>query len=636
MAVNPKTPGVYLEEIPVLPASVAEVATAIPAFIGYVEKAENGATYLPLNVPVRITSLKEFETLFGTAEAQSFQIDIDDVGTTSVQRNITASPLTSSKFKMYYQVQMFYLNGGGPCYIVPVGFYSLTGDSQDVSASDLTTGLAALAKYDEPTLLVFPDVMGLVDNGAANANDYETSFANVATVYNAALDQCNELQDRFTIMDVVTNSLYGTDDDNFRSLTVGINNLKYGAAYYPDLNSTLGYVTSNTLLHINSYKKNGTNFSQVVGVYTDTATVAIDILNKLNSAIYKFNIAYANAKRLTSSLSTSSSIVGGISLLKSNLDALNSALPASPGANSLHLALKTALEPSASNVPKLSTLITATTGGGSPGTFYAAATTYAGTANTSNANGLLAKYASTLSDLISLRDDVYEQLALKPDFVIGSFDYVKTNNPALYSLLSAKVNGFGVSLSPCGAVAGIYARVDNDRGVWKAPANVGVFAVTGPVLNITNAQQDGLNVDPTGGKSINCVRAFTGRGTIVWGARTLAGNDNEWRYVNVRRFFNFAEESIRKATAFVVFEPNNANTWLRVKGMIDAFLTGLWRDGALAGATTKEAFFVNVGLGTTMNADDILNGRMIVEVGLAAVRPAEFIILRFEHKLQES
>jgi phage tail sheath protein FI len=104
----------------------------------------------------------------------------------------------------------------------------------------------------------------------------------------------------------------------------------------------------------------------------------------------------------------------------------------------------------------------------------------------------------------------------------------------------------------------------------------------------------------------------------------------------VRRLFIYVEESVKKATEFVVFEPNTANTWFRVKGMIEAFLTGLWRDGALAGSTTQDAFFVNVGLGVTMTADDILNGRMIVEVGMAAVRPAEFIILRFEHKLQES
>jgi hypothetical protein len=145
-----------------------------------------------------------------------------------------------------------------------------------------------------------------------------------------------------------------------------------------------------------------------------------------------------------------------------------------------------------------------------------------------------------------------------------------------------------------------------------------------------------LNVDPTSGKSINAIRYFTGKGVLIWGSRTLAGNDNEWRYVPVRRFFNFAEESIKKGTEWVVFEPNDANTWARVKAMIENFLLKQWRAGALAGAKPEHAFFVKVGLGVTMTALDILEGRMNIEIGMAVVRPAEFIILKFSHKLQES
>ena len=180
-----------------------------------------------------------------------------------------------------------------------------------------------------------------------------------------------------------------------------------------------------------------------------------------------------------------------------------------------------------------------------------------------------------------------------------------------------------------GVIAGIYAAVDNARGVWKAPANVSVSDVIQPTIQITAENQDGMNVDPTAGKSVNAIRAFTGIGTLVWGARTLAGNDNDWRYVNVRRFCIFAEESIRKATMQFVFEPNDANTWVKVKGMIENFLTTLWRQGALMGSKPVDAFSVSVGLGTTMTALDILEGRMIVVVGLCPVRPAEFIILQF-------
>jgi hypothetical protein len=211
---------------------------------------------------------------------------------------------------------------------------------------------------------------------------------------------------------------------------------------------------------------------------------------------------------------------------------------------------------------------------------------------------------------------------------------IRASETALYAAARTALDAQRVVLPPSAAVAGIYCRVDRDQGVWKAPANVGVLAVLGPVAKITDADQDNLNVDPTAGKSVNAIRAFTGKGTLVWGARTLAGNDNEWRYVSVRRLFITIEESARKATAFAVFEPNDANTWLKVKAMIESYLYGLWERGALAGSKPESAFFVRVGLGTTMTPQDVLEGRMVVEIGVAAVRPAEFIILRFSHKLQ--
>jgi phage tail sheath protein FI len=213
---------------------------------------------------------------------------------------------------------------------------------------------------------------------------------------------------------------------------------------------------------------------------------------------------------------------------------------------------------------------------------------------------------------------------------------IQSTNTALYNQIKAALNQQRVVLPPSAAVAGIYAQVDRERGVWKAPANVSVAAVIGPTTKITHREQEDLNIDPNAGKSINAIREFTGKGTLVWGARTLAGNDNEWRYVPVRRLFNMIEESARKATAFAVFEPNDATTWLKVKAMIESFLYGLWERGALAGSTPKAAYFVHVGLGKTMTPQQVLEGLMIVEIGVAAVRPAEFIILRFSHKLQEA
>lgn len=145
-----------------------------------------------------------------------------------------------------------------------------------------------------------------------------------------------------------------------------------------------------------------------------------------------------------------------------------------------------------------------------------------------------------------------------------------------------------------------------------------------------------MNIDPGPGKSVNAIRPFNGKGILVWGARTLDGNSSEWRYISVRRFFIMVEESAKKATVQFVFEPNDANTWTKIRAMIENFLTVLWRDGALAGSKPEQAFFVKCGLGQTMTAQDILDGKLIVEIGMAAVRPAEFIILRFMHKLQEA
>ena len=205
----------------------------------------------------------------------------------------------------------------------------------------------------------------------------------------------------------------------------------------------------------------------------------------------------------------------------------------------------------------------------------------------------------------------------------------------MYNLLKLEIEKLTLTLPPSTSVAGIYARVDSIRGVWKAPANESVNSTMEPSIKITHEQQEDLNVH-TSGKSINAIRSFAGKGIMVWGARTLAGNDNEWRYVPVRRFFNMVEESVKKATEQFVFEPNDANTWVKVRAMIENFLILQWRAGALTGAKPDQAFYVRVGLGETMSADDILNGIMNVEIGMAAVRPAEFIILKFSHKMQEA
>lgn len=190
-------------------------------------------------------------------------------------------------------------------------------------------------------------------------------------------------------------------------------------------------------------------------------------------------------------------------------------------------------------------------------------------------------------------------------------------------------------LPPSAAMAGIYTMVDNTRGVWKAPANVGVSSTVSPAVSISHEEQEELNV-PVSGKSVNAIRSFTGEGIKVWGARTLDGNSLDWRYINVRRTMIMLEQSIRNATKAYVFEPNEANTWVNIKCMISNFLNGIWKRGGLAGASPDDAYDVRVGLGETMTPEDVLEGILRVTVLVAITRPAEFIEITFQQQMQKS
>jgi hypothetical protein len=178
-----------------------------------------------------------------------------------------------------------------------------------------------------------------------------------------------------------------------------------------------------------------------------------------------------------------------------------------------------------------------------------------------------------------------------------------------------------INVPPSGHIAGVWARNDNTRGVHKAPANEVVLGAVGVAAGITKGEQDTLN--PVG---VNCIRTFPGRGIRVWGARTLS-SDPAWRYVNVRRLFNYVEKSIERGTQWVVFEPNDPDLWARVRRDVGAFLTGVWRSGALFGLTPEQAFFVKCD--EELNPPDVRDrGQLIIEIGLAPVKPAEFVIFR--------
>lgn len=764
MATYKKTPGVYVDEISTLPPSVADVATAIPAFIGYTQFAYNEAgKSVDRIVPRRISTMLEYERYFGGAFPSTFVVETIEDTPKQISRT------TRSNYILYYGLKLYFDNGGGPCYIVSVGSYL-----DEPKADAFKSGLDAIALEDEPTLLVFPEAIYL------SPDDYKD-------VCNKALEQCKALGDRFTIMDVQKADTKATlFRGKIRSET---EYLKYGAAYMPFLNTSIPFEYQEAGVTVKSKAEKhfkGVLLSGPVGnlkatytgalsnpqieVVKDTAItkplIEFDIANSASDTMIikikedkvsagvlltawaltterkGFDISpettgdispFGPAELTKTHTSYSAKIPGSATknflTVKNNPTSAGSSPPEVeivtgtaateliPAAGKLTIKVASAATiqnvvdawttlknsgasqhgfdivpgPEATLASTLSftdgtsamgeetnAVITRNTAGqlsvkydgsfsapkvavaldvelpaAEPVKFVFNLTKESLTIITKNpktaAADILASWTGLKEDKIGFKlesatgfiqemtaQDLTEDLSAAESVSEDFLNTLKDTKTARYNQVRQVLAKERVELPPSPAIAGIYARVDRDRGVWKSPANVSVMSVTGLTQTITADDQENLNVDAVSGKSINVIRGFTGKGILVWGARTLAGNDNEWRYISVRRLFNLIEESVQKSTSFAVFEPNDAGTWLKVKAMIDSYLYGLWQQGALAGSVPEQAYVVNVGLGKTMTTQDILEGRMNVEIGLAAVRPAEFIYLKFSHKLQEA
>ena len=659
-----KTPGIYVEEISKLPASVAQVETAIPAFIGYTEKAVKNGRSIVLK-PTKIKSLLEYEVCFGVGPSPK-KIDV----TLDANNGVSKVEITPN-FYLYDSLRMFYINGGGDCYIVSVKEGGYPSSTADVSLDELTAGLNTLLKEDEPTLIIIPEQVLLDDS-------------EMATLQQAVLSQCNTLQDRFGIFDIKDDEEDGVD--NFRD-GIGVNSLKYGAAYFPFLRTTLSFnydysairsniVKNNAPVTLSGVSPDSKITDQLDNVLDDLASPVEAFLKNVSSVlpapfnVAPYEVAYDKAWSNISSLGTKAELETRVNYLKELLEAFialtgfkdkddYNEIDDKTVADLHNLAKAAGTAPNFSPIEKcIRTLLEYdmgyTVNGGTDTTPLAvvdSTSDFAGydltniTANSgiygptpaaspvkTVVNAARPYFQALHDSVIELIKDFYNKVQARATNLDA---HLKTSNP-IYANIVKAIKEEGIVLPPSGAIAGIYAYVDSNRGVWKAPANVSISAVVGPTIKIDDNDQRNMNVDVNGGKSVNAIRSFAGKGTLVWGARTLAGNDNEWRYIPVRRLYNMVEESVKKATSWVVFEPNDANTWVKVKGQIENFLNTLWRDGALAGAVPADAYFVMVGLGTTMTSQDILEGRINIEIGMAAVRPAEFIILKFSHMLQKS
>ncbi len=635
MASTLKSPGVYVEEVSTFPPSIAQVPTAIPAFIGYTKR--QGINNDLGMKPKKIRSLLEYKLLYGEGPEGGLTVDLD---TNNSVKNVTSG----DTMYLYDSLKLFYDNGGGDCYIVSIGTYGA------VTKQNFIDGIDALKKFDEPTLYVSPDASLLAD-----INDLKD-------VHSKMLDECEILQDRFAIMDVYKGDVDFTDPlatdviSEYRNKIPSNSNLKYGGCYYPFLRTSLplsfnfsdliikknnAAVAFNTIIDESKFSDGKTTtLSDIEKASTDyqaTKTIVTDhTATKYTEATGANQKAELNAK--IALINDYFNDFFGATITNTAIKAVYDAIKANDSKfNSVYKAYKdgiVAINGKLSAPNKLDVATATVTSTATTATFTVDVSGVAGSSNTIDKLYGIAKPFLQLAfdELNKVINDFYAEAS---SVLKALEDILKVESP-LYASILTGIKQHGVVLPPSGAIAGVYAKVDNLRGVWKAPANVGLNSVNEPVVKLSSKDQEGLNIDEVAGKSINVIRAFTGKGNLVWGARTLAGNDNEWRYVPVRRFFNMVEESVKKATEQFVFEPNDANTWVRIRSMIENFLTNQWRAGALAGAKTDEAFYVRVGLGQTMTAQDILNGILNVEIGMAAVRPAEFIVLKFSHKLQES
>lgn len=202
----------------------------------------------------------------------------------------------------------------------------------------------------------------------------------------------------------------------------------------------------------------------------------------------------------------------------------------------------------------------------------------------------------------------------------------------LYHKIKAEIEKQEMRLPPSAAVAGVYVSTDKSRGVWKAPANVELNGVRGLTVEVDNRAQETLNVHSSG-KSINAIRFFSGKGFMVWGARTLDGNSHEWKYVNQRRFSDMVKVSVASAVEKFKDEPNTPSTWSRIKALIDGFLVKQWRAGALQGQKIEQAAFVRVGLGETMTETDVTEGKLKIMIGIAEMKPAEFKVIEIKQQV---
>ena len=705
---NPQTPGVYTVEKNAFPPSVAQVPTAIPAFVGYTEKAEYQGKSL-IKKPTLINSLTEFSNYFGGAPEYKFPINLvtntedptkpptpDEYDFTIKPHYYKIGPAqTNTLFYMYNCLRLFYLNGGGPAYIVSVGTFkkatiNVTGtganqktteelEDQPVSRDALLEGLnlLPLIQFPKPTMILIPDALALDKNDCY-------------MVQQQIIAQAGALKDRVALLDIYDGFKdYTKPGDNviadFRN-NMGVSNLNYAIAYYPWLQTEVVTAAEITYVNIAPRAKDATatdptqDISKlIVGVpllnvlstvSTDYETLEADVLvpppptgNAVQYA--SWNAAFngestgSDADNLNQQATAIAQMFGIIhdlgnggkspssgtaNITITSKDLINSIGLMSHTSGPLGLQMVTAYQ-YLNKFPGIGTAKGLTqgamTGWGWKSSDLPTSDPYKYPDGVTQAADKQAIAFPIVSQVLKSAFDVmleslHAVIADAKTLVNQYNSSLETSNKTYKTIMTAMAHQAN-KLPPASAMAGIYTTVDNTLGVWHAPANRNIDAVIEPLVSINDDSQAPLNVDALSGKSINAIRSFYGRGpAMVWGARTMDGNSLDWRYINVRRLMIMLEQSVANAAFSLVFEPNDSSTWSMCESMISNFLHNLWSEGALQGSSPADAYSVSVGLGKTMMPIDILNGIMRVQVKVAVVRPAEFIIITYEQEMPKS
>jgi phage tail sheath protein FI len=677
---NPQTPGVYTVEKNASDNAVVPVPSAIPAFVGYTEKAEEYGRLL-INTPKLITSLREFENYFGGAPPYKFPIK--EVAETSYDLTLNGKyyeVLKAEKnvFYLYYSLKMFFLNGGELAYIVSVGTYQKrTKDNESkptyvpnvITKDALLEGLNALPNipYPKPTMIVIPDAMGLAKNEC-----YALQQKMIA--------QAGELKDRIALLDIGEGRKGPMDFnviEDFRN-NMGTDSLSYAIAYYPWLECSVVKPKDIALHHF--YQPNEGEKAE------PQSWIAIKDLFTGDSNWSKLDEIQADYKTFQQHLMIPPPLDfsdGGKGITLSTWGNAFQGFPASDDGSFIkdkfmvfaalygflfdlgnkgttgtfsivNTELKSAIQKMTlpnermareiSNLSQYEKFFPKDAAGSAIndrlsdwGIYVPNYNPYAGLLDDN-----WEKEAFSMAESVSKGSFLFFMKALQ-QVMDTCYGLVKKYNDALFNgnqdyqkLLNAAARHANL-LPPSGPMAGVYTKVDNSEGVWFAPANRNIEGVISPTVSINNDQQASLNVDVLSGKSVNAIRSFYGRGpAIIWGARTMDGNSLDWRYVNVRRLMIMIEQSIANASSSLVFEPNDASTWTMLESMINNFLHNLWSEGALQGASASDAYSVSVGLGKTMTAQDILEGIMRVQVKVAPAYPAEFIIITYEQEMAKA